>query len=350
MISQTGNDLDDTSIEAIGREISWVPTKIFHFPSSEDISVADRVKSYVENVMGETGTFRHVDLPEQAAEELQVALRSAPAFIDSLEQHNQPLNGNFPISARISRPLRSPASDTAKYSAPQYPIPSPPQSASQHSANLPLSTSSSATLNAGIGSSHQPWTGSPSNALPMSDPRWIYMRIETCGSYHFSSLRSDHMKADIEFFSTFKSEYLRGRGPISTWFSMWRYDGSYYPCHTWCRYQHRRKFFGQVNTTAIESLPKRRQGLEMHDGKREIFWGIYAREHRCFAWVLGSLGRTRLSWDMKSGLSEVVEMSQCDCEKQEAFTTDPTDEKRDKTKPINSGFTIAGKAVIPRVR
>lgn len=60
-----------------------------------------------------------------------------------------------------------------------------------------------------------------------------------------------------------------------------------YPCHTWHQHQRQRRLFSQLNTSAIQSLPKRKQELETHDGKREVFWGIYARERRCFAWVLG---------------------------------------------------------------
>ncbi|KAF2164064.1 hypothetical protein M409DRAFT_56787 [Zasmidium cellare ATCC 36951] len=37
---------------------------------------------------------------------------------------------------------------------------------------------------------------------------------------------------------------------------------------------------------AIALLPKRAKCLEMDDGKRELFWGLYARERRGFAWVL----------------------------------------------------------------
>lgn len=34
---------------------------------------------------------------------------------------------------------------------------------------------------------------------------------------------------------------------------------------------------------AIDVLPKRIDPLRLEDGKREIFWGIYARERRSFA-------------------------------------------------------------------
>lgn len=36
----------------------------------------------------------------------------------------------------------------------------------------------------------------------------------------------------------------------------------------------------------IALLPKRKDSRHMHDGRREKFWGIYARERRCFTWVL----------------------------------------------------------------
>ena len=37
---------------------------------------------------------------------------------------------------------------------------------------------------------------------------------------------------------------------------------------------------------AIARLPKRKTPLNMHDGNRELFWGIYARERRSIARVL----------------------------------------------------------------
>lgn len=36
----------------------------------------------------------------------------------------------------------------------------------------------------------------------------------------------------------------------------------------------------------IPLLPKKLEELNMDDGKRELFWGLYARERRGFAWVL----------------------------------------------------------------
>nr|POF02944.1 hypothetical protein CFP56_78927 [Quercus suber] len=108
-----------------------------------------------------------------------------------------------------------------------------------------------------------------------------------CGSpIEIDFPRDDNSEYDF-FPCPLESASRPPHGPISVGEFRDHFYRSYYPCHTWYRYQHRRRLFGQVNTTAIESLPKRKQELEMHDGKREIFWGIYARERRCFAWMLG---------------------------------------------------------------
>lgn len=57
-----------------------------------------------------------------------------------------------------------------------------------------------------------------------------------------------------------------------------------YACHSWHR--HRRRIFLDLDEdSALKALPKRKQELEMEDGQREIFWGIYAQERRCFGWV-----------------------------------------------------------------
>jgi hypothetical protein len=62
------------------------------------------------------------------------------------------------------------------------------------------------------------------------------------------------------------------------------------PCYTWT--QHQSSQLGSMpSTTTTESqslsvLPKRKLPLQLHDGKREVFWGLYIRERRCFAWVV----------------------------------------------------------------
>jgi len=43
--------------------------------------------------------------------------------------------------------------------------------------------------------------------------------------------------------------------------------------------------FNTNDDYVLKALPKRKQVLEMGDGKREYFWGIYAKERRCFRWV-----------------------------------------------------------------
>lgn len=55
--------------------------------------------------------------------------------------------------------------------------------------------------------------------------------------------------------------------------------------HTWTRAQ-KCRFFG-TDCSAVQSLPKRKEALELEDAKRGYFYGLYARERRCFAWVAG---------------------------------------------------------------
>ena len=43
--------------------------------------------------------------------------------------------------------------------------------------------------------------------------------------------------------------------------------------------------FNTNDDYVLRALPKRKEMLEMADGKREYFWGIYAKERRCFRWV-----------------------------------------------------------------
>lgn len=75
-------------------------------------------------------------------------------------------------------------------------------------------------------------------------------------------------------------------GPISQEEFYDHFYRSCHPCHTWHMHRRQQLLFTRVNTSAMESLPKRKMELEMDDGKREAFWGLYAIERRCFAWVL----------------------------------------------------------------
>ncbi|KAF1817812.1 uncharacterized protein K489DRAFT_328756 [Dissoconium aciculare CBS 342.82] len=149
------------------------------------------------------------------------------------------------------------------------------------------------------------------------------------------------METDVEFFSELKKAYLGNRGILRTCFSMWRYDhceffrfhkygidqsepvrvdfpldadltydftprpidfrppsgpipksqfhAHFYNPHsnnrTWRSFCLDRIAPELLKNEHLKSLPKRRQVI-VQDSKREIFWGIYAREKRCFGWVL----------------------------------------------------------------
>ncbi|PPJ56174.1 hypothetical protein CBER1_09082 [Cercospora berteroae] len=176
------------------------------------------------------------------------------------------------------------------------------------------------------------------------EPRHVFLCVRNGTAYKFSNLETHVLRSDSEFFRRLKSEYLLLRGSFKRWFSWWQYDrcdfyqfskypmtgedeavpqhigypettnAEYYydprpidPCppsgpisdqefrnrfHKSChRYYswhlwHKRKLAGRLHgQQAIARLPKRDTALNMQDGKREIFWGLYARERRSFARV-----------------------------------------------------------------
>lgn len=55
--------------------------------------------------------------------------------------------------------------------------------------------------------------------------------------------------------------------------------------YPWHRHQQQEILFNPSNKSALQSLPKKIQTVEIEDGERETFWGIYARERREFIWV-----------------------------------------------------------------
>lgn len=73
-------------------------------------------------------------------------------------------------------------------------------------------------------------------------------------------------------------------GPVSPGEFRDRFYHHCYACHSWHRHR-RMVLFSTHDDYVLKALPKRRQVLEMGDGKREYFWGIYAKERRGFRWV-----------------------------------------------------------------
>jgi hypothetical protein len=75
----------------------------------------------------------------------------------------------------------------------------------------------------------------------------------------------------------------KGPGPVSPGEFRDRFQNCY-ACHSWHRHRHN-VLFSTNDDSVLKALPKRIEELEMQDGKREDFWGIYAKERRCFGWV-----------------------------------------------------------------
>lgn len=147
-------------------------------------------------------------------------MRSVPAFVESFETNSQVLSGTINTAARSLGHSVGATTNTATGSTAPHPAFGPPQTTGQQ----PPAGQQSTPFNTGNGSSHPPLMNMQSGRPHRSDPRYVYMCIEKSGSYHFAALRSDRMKADVEFFSGLKAEYLKVRGLVRKWFSMWRYN------------------------------------------------------------------------------------------------------------------------------
>ncbi|KAL4957536.1 hypothetical protein BDW69DRAFT_180461 [Aspergillus filifer] len=148
-----------------------------------------------------------------------------------------------------------------------------------------------------------------------------------------------HKFDDDTFFQALRSEYYRLRGRMRNWFSVWRYshcdfyqfhkfdDAAYAPKlkddypqtrddyeynpdpmdiippitehEFYCRFYscfrsngisvhllHSCRKAGGNSSDALNLLPKKKVRLEEYGDKRQMFWGIYAREVICFRWVV----------------------------------------------------------------
>jgi hypothetical protein len=168
--------------------------------------------------------------------------------------------------------------------------------------------------------------------------QYLYLCVEA-GSRHFVGLDCNNLQNDIQFFQKIKAEYDSTRGWLRLWFSTWRYDyceffrfqntglglGArleiafpepadplyeyspkpllalqlpprgpishdefhlhyYHRCcpslFTWERWHRRQIVPGLVEKEALEAAPKRLIKLNMQSGKREHFYGLYAKEAR----------------------------------------------------------------------
>lgn len=167
----------------------------------------------------------------------------------------------------------------------------------------------------------------------------VYLCVEA-GSREFIGLNCAGIQTDIQFFDRIKSEYNAARGWFRVWFSTWRYDHCEFmqfqmvgirlgarlqiafpaptdqlydympkpleklqlPPHgpispdefrqhyyyqvcpsllSWERWHRRRTGLSLVEREAFDTAPKRVVKLDMQNGRREKFYGLYAKEARC---------------------------------------------------------------------
>jgi hypothetical protein len=165
---------------------------------------------------------------------------------------------------------------------------------------------------------------------------YVYLCVEA-GSREFLGLDCNSVQSDIQFFAKLKSEYDKARGWFRLWFSTWCYDHCEFfqfqktgiglgarlkiafpdpgdllykyeprppkelPPHgpisqdefrlhyyyevcpsllSWERWHRRQISLSTVEKEALEAVPKRVLKLDMQNGKREHFYGLYAKEAR----------------------------------------------------------------------
>ena len=181
-------------------------------------------------------------------------------------------------------------------------------------------------------SSHAPI----SNQQTCQTALYVYLCTEA-GSRRFIELDCTEIGTDVEFFDRIKCEYDKARGWFRLWFSTWRYDHCeffqfqktgiglgarlkvafpeafdllyqyeprppielppdgpishdefrehyYYklcpPLWSWERWHTRHFGLSTADKEALEAVPKRVVKLDMENGKREHFYGLYAKEAR----------------------------------------------------------------------
>ncbi|KAF2715847.1 hypothetical protein K431DRAFT_192443, partial [Polychaeton citri CBS 116435] len=146
--------------------------------------------------------------------------------------------------------------------------------------------------------------------------------------------------SDHDLYDWIKQTYKQVRGPLAQWFSPWRYShcdfyqfykryevepskedfppndeynydfvprplhtasrppsgpiwatdfrhnyyGCPHHCHSWHRHRYRKARWQSRDD--IQRLPQRVFCINLDDGQREVFWGLYARETREYVWIL----------------------------------------------------------------
>lgn len=81
---------------------------------------------------------------------------------------------------------------------------------------------------------------------------------------------------EAELNYVFNPRKMKPIPPISEAEFRLRFQKSCTECHSW-HWFHRQRYRTIFSKDAIEKLPKHKMELDFYDGKREIFWGIYAR-------------------------------------------------------------------------
>ncbi|KAM3413733.1 hypothetical protein BST61_g10421 [Cercospora zeina] len=314
IISDSGQHLYDVELKSIIQELSWVPTHLFSLSTVEKLSLSDALKGKIESIMGEKWDwwplakrkrvlqqgfvrvkwstpcreFQHIDIGEESAQSFTKAIATSPAFVDD----------HVPIGRTSGSPLVVPKSQL---------------SSSNSGTMLPLVSQSLACTTLHWG-------------RPLDSSR--------CESASAKGPHDDH------FYDWIAQTYLKLRGPLARCLSPWRYDHcefyqfykryevepskqdfppdddrlydfmprpleryrrpphgpimakdfrhNYYRCPEYCHswHGHRYRRVRCLSRDDIQTLPKRTYGIDLDDGRQELFWGLYAKEERSFAWIL----------------------------------------------------------------
>ena len=244
--------------------------------------------------------------------------------MESSDLHSRPTNGGSRRSAATAPPLSGTPSHNPNANSPPAGLPLPLQ---------PSGTPAPDALHV-----RQPIVPpAPTASITTSD---LHLCIEA-GLRQFTALDCKDLRTDVEFFDSIKSRYKKRRGWYRLWFSTWIYDHCdfflfqkhainssarlrigfpddtdltydfsprppeymppdgpishdefhfhYYYDHcpsylSWKRWFATSYFTttgpSVASRTALDAVPKRKSELNKEDGKRELFYGLYAKEAR----------------------------------------------------------------------
>lgn len=146
-----------------------------------------------------------MDIPSKAAQALQEALKSAPAFV------NLPTDGN-PAQPSSSQGLSGSTGTVQTSTGGSNPGPGKqPCNAQQLGNNSPGASAPAPACQIG-------------RVLQSSEPRHVFLCVKRGSSHHFSDIETHTMRCDAHFFAALKENYFRLRGRLRRYFSMWQYD------------------------------------------------------------------------------------------------------------------------------